>query len=353
MSSMNIIVGGGLIGLSIAWQMARKGLPVKVLERGSTGKKASWAGAGMLTPYSEAGFEDDELFRMGEESLYLYPRFLAELKEDLGVEVPLDSHGTLIVGKDRDDLEYLRRIHAFKLHRGFLVKWLSGEEAREYEPLLSPRITSAIWLEKECQVNNRHLLGALKEAFLLKGGKLFENSAATEVVAEGGKVIGVKIQEGDFFEASKVIIAAGAWSGKIRVPSGVHKPQLRPVKGQILTLRMEEGRELRHVVRSPTVYLVPKLDGTLRVGASSEDLGMDERVTAGPVMDLLRDAWELLPSIYEFSIEDISVGLRPSTDDHLPSVGESEVEGLYYSTGHGRGGILFAPLTSYQMTERS
>ncbi|MGK0182071.1 MAG: glycine oxidase [Halioglobus sp.] len=353
MSSLNIIVGGGLIGLSIAWQMARKGMRVTVLEREIAGKKASWAGSGMLTPYSEAGFEDDDLFRMGEKSLHLYPRFLAELKVDLGAEIPMDSHGSLIVAKDRDDMEYLQRIHEFKVHKGFPVKWISGEEARDLEPLLSPRISSAIYLEKECQVNNRLLIEALKKALRLKGGELLEKSAVTEVIAEEGKVLGVALGNGEFLEASKVIIAAGAWSGKIKVPLAVQKPMIRPVKGQILTLKMEEGRELHHVVRSPRVYLVPKLDGTLRVGASSEDLGMDERVTAGPVMDLLRDAWELFPSIYECSIEDISVGLRPSTDDHLPCEGGCGVEGLYYATGHGRGGILLAPLTAYKMAERN
>jgi glycine oxidase len=303
----------------------------------------------MLAPLSEVGFEDEGFLSLGRESLRLFPEFLNELKEDANIEIPLDTRGTLIMGLDRDDTERLRRLYDFREHLGLPVKWLSGTEAREVEPLLSPRTTSAIWIPDDHQVDNRGLVEALKSALQRCGGILYEDRPVSEVLMNGGRVSGIRTEEEEV-QAGCVVIAAGCWSKRI---GGIPKnllPPVRPVKGQIITLRADETYGFSRVVRAPDAYLVPKGDGRVILGASEEDMGFDTTVTAGAIYRLLERGWRAVPSIYDLPIQEIIAGLRPGSRDHDPIVGKSSIEGLYYATGHYRHGILLTPATALEVS---
>ena len=345
-----IIAGGGVIGLAIGWRLARAGAAVKLFEKNTVGRGASWNAAGMLAPLSEVGFEEQDFLKIGRESLRRFPEFLDELKKDAGIEVPLDTRGTLIIGLDRDDKERLRRLHGFREHLGLPVEWLSGTAAREIEPLISPRASSAIWIPDDHQIDNRLLVEALKTAFENCGGELHEHCAVKSIRTGGRRLTGVATDTEEF-DASAAVIAAGCWSKQIEGIPAELKPPVRPVKGQIMTLQMNESCPLAHVVRAPDAYLLPKDDGRLILGASEEEMGFDTSITAGPVYKLLERGWEAIPSIYDLVIDEIEAGLRPGSRDHDPIVGETPIEGLFYATGHYRHGILLAPITGYEMCD--
>ncbi|HEY3250834.1 MAG TPA: glycine oxidase ThiO [Ignavibacteria bacterium] len=344
-----LIIGGGIIGLSVGWQLAKKGFDVEILERDKAGKSSSYAAAGMLAPQAEMGFEDIDLFYLCRKSLELYPQFVNELYEDGGIKVEVEKTGCILPGFDRDHWERLRRLYDFREKIGLPVVWLSGSEAREVEPFLSPKCTGAIWVEDDSQINNRRLLEALRKAYLNKGGKLYEDHTVEKINIENGKVKGAHFHGIDV-NYDSVIIAAGAWSKQIDgLPENL-LPPVRPVKGQIINLRLNESCKLTKVVRAPDAYLLPKSDGRLVVGASNEEMGYDLNPTAGEIFRMLERAWEAVPSIYDLPIESIEVGLRPGSRDHQPIVGDCDVEGLYFATGHYRNGILLAPITAYELS---
>ncbi len=344
------VIGGGIIGLSVGWQLVRRGVPVTLFERDAAGRGASWVAAGMLAPHSEVGFEEEEFLRLGVESLGEFPRFLGELEEDSGRKVPLDGRGTLIVGFHRDDTERIRRLYEFREHIGLPVRWLPGSEGREIEPLLSPKITAAIWLPDDGQINNRELIEALKAAFIARGGVLREHEPVREVVIENGRASAVRTGESEI-SALSIVVAAGCWSGLINGIPDDMRPPVRPVKGQIVSLRIDGEFPFAHVVRAPDAYLLPKSDGRLIIGATQEEMGFDVTPTAGPVMRLLERGWEAVPSIYDLPLEGIEVGLRPGSRDNEPLIGPTEVRDLYYATGHHRHGILLAPVTAYSLCD--
>ncbi len=345
-SKPHIIIGGGIIGLSIGWRLLREGAEhVEIFEAGEAGRSsAAWVAAGMLSPRAEAGFEDMDVYEEGLKSLELYPRFLHELSEDVGEITPnIDRCGTLVLAVNADQARELNRQFEFRKRAGIPVQKLSGDEVREREPLLGTKVTSALWLEADAQINNRKLLIALKEAFLKRGGILRESSRVSEIVIRNGEAVAVRF--GDEEEAAdSITIAAGAWSSKIGgLTPNVH---VRPVKGQVIGLRMTPQSRLRQPVRTSNVYIVPKDDGRLLVGATAEEAGFDERVTAGPIMELLHHAWELVPAMYELEIEELLASFRPATRDHRAIEGPAGIENLFYATGHWRHGILAAPLAA-------
>jgi glycine oxidase len=345
-----IIIGGGIIGLATGWQLAKKGIKVEILERNTAGRSASWAAAGMLAPQAEMGFEDIELFYLCRKSLDMYPRFVEELYNDSGIKVELEKTGCILPGFDRDDAERLRRLYDFREKIGMPVVWLTGSEAREIEPFLSPRCTGAIWIDDDAQINNRLMLEALKKAFVKCGGKLYEDHEVEKINISGGKVTGLKVHDKDI-TSENIIIAGGAWSKQIPgIPENL-LPPVRPVKGQIINLRLNDSCRVTKVVRAPDVYLLPKSDGRLILGASVEEMGFDTNPTAGEIFRLLERGWEAVPSIYDLPIESIDVGLRPGSRDHMPIIGNSEVEGLFFATGHYRNGILLTPITAFELSD--
>lgn len=343
------IIGGGIIGLSIGWQLLRRSLKVTLYERDEVGSHASRVAAGMLAPYAEVGFEEVKLMKLGQESLRLYPRFLDELAEDCETVPTFDRCGTLFVGIDRDDTEYLQRLHDFRESLSLSSELMTGSKAREQEPLLSPRVVSGVWLPDDAQIDNRKLLKSLKEAFLNQGGVLKEHSTVSKISTENNKCTGVLL-DGEHRRHDAVVIAAGSWTNEIE--NQPEESTIRPLKGQILTLRKTGECDVGSIIRSPRMYLVPKQNGTLRLGATSEEQGFDTTVTAGGMKEILEDGWEVVPSIYDLPVEEITAGMRPTTRDHLPLVGKGRREGCYYAAGHYRNGILLTPITAFKLTEQ-
>ena len=351
-----IIIGGGVIGLGIGWQLAKAGAAVTIYERAEVGRAASWAAAGMLAPLAEAHSEEPELLKLGCQSLDRYPQWTAELEADAEMSIGYRVEGTLIVGLEPDDTHQLRHLYEAQRQLGLDVDWLTGREAREIESALSPRVTAAIHCASDYQVDNRFMVTALQRAYQAYGGVLCENSAIERVVIKNGIMTGVQTQDG-FQNADIVILSAGCWSSQIAGVPDTILPPVRPVKGQMLALQMEEGIAINSVIRTVrarypmSVYLVPRTDGRLIVGATSEEMGFDTRLTVGGVFELLRGAWEAVPGVYELPILETWTGLRPGSRDNAPILGKTPIENLIYATGHYRNGILLTPITAYEISK--
>jgi len=352
-----LIIGGGVIGLGIGWQLAKAGASVSIYERTEAGRAASWAAAGMLAPLAEAHTEEPELLKLGCQSLALYPQWVRELEADTGMSIGYRVEGTLIVGLEPDDTHQLRHLHTSQQDLGLDVEWLTGRAAREIEPALSPRVTAAIRCESDHQVDNRLMVKALQRAYQRYGGALHENNAVETIEIENGIATGIKTQDGEKHNGDVIVLSAGCESAQIQgLPDDV-RPPVRPVKGQMLALQMEAGITVKNVIRTvraryPTsVYLVPRTDGRLIVGATSEEMGFDTRLTAGGVFELLRGAWEAVPGIYELPLLETWTGLRPGSRDNAPILGKTPVENLIYATGHYRNGILLTPITAYEISK--
>ena len=351
-----LIIGGGVIGLGIGWQLAKAGAAVTIYESGQAGRAASWAAAGMLAPLAEAHNEEPELLKLGCQSLERYPQWVRELEADAEMSVGYRVEGTLIVGLEPDDTHQLRHLHTSQQELGLDVEWLTGRAAREIEPALSPRVTAAIRCATDHQVDNRLMVKALQRSFQACGGALHENSTIESIVIENGVATGVQTQDG-FQAADTLILAAGCWSAQIEGLPDTLRPPVRPVKGQMLALQMEAGITVKNVIRTvraryPTsVYLVPRSEGRLIVGATSEEMGFDTRLTAGGAFELLRGAWEAVPGIYELPLLETWTGLRPGSRDNAPILGNTPIENLIYATGHYRNGILLTPITAYEIAK--
>lgn len=347
-----VVVGGGIIGLALSYELLRRGRTVLLVERECATGSATRASAGMLAPISEAEVEDAALIELGLESLRRYPRFIAEIEELTHLGCGYRSEGTLWVALNRDDLEELAHMDRTLRLKSLSASRLEAQEVLEREPHLSGRVVGGLRVDGDRQVDPRALSRCLRGAIERLGGSL-RTGEVTEVEAEQGRVVrGVVVRAGSG-ETSRisspvVVLAAGAWTGE-QIRSPLPSLGIRPVKGQLVRLR--GGSLLRHVVRTPRVYLVPREDGELLLGATMEEQGFDTSPTAGAVLDLLRHAWQVLPGIYDLEVSEISVGLRPAVGDHLPVIGPTEIEGLYLATAHYRNGVLLAPATAQYLSE--
>ena len=335
------VVGGGVAGLGVAWRLAQRGRRVAVFERGRAGRGASWAAAGMLAPDAELGFEELDLYALGRESLARWPAFAAEVRRATGYDVGYRTDGTFVVADDRDSARALRRLFQFQAEHGAAVEWLTGDEAAEREPLLSPRLPAAVWSPGDHQVDNRALVDALRTAAESAGVAVWEDAEVTAVEPGDRPAL---VVGGARVEAGAVVLAAGAWSGA--VGGLAPAPPVRPVKGQALSLRMPDALRLRHVVRGPDAYLVPKPDGRLVVGATSEERGWDAAVTAGGLFRLLEGAVAVVPGVEEMEVVETWAGHRPASQDHGPLLGRSALPGVVYATGQYRHGVLLAPVVA-------
>ncbi len=345
------IVGGGVIGLGIGWRLAQAGCPVEIFERGEAGKGASWAAAGMLAAGVETEPGELALHALNRASQLAWPDFAAELEAATGQSVELRQEGTLMVALNRDDAAQLRYTYDFQRAQGIALEWLSGAQARQREAFLHPNLAAAVFCAGDHQVENRKLVRALRTAFLAAGGKLREHRAVTAIEVADAKVTGLRL-DAERVAADIVVLAAGAWSGEIAGLPALARPPVRPIKGQMLSLRMDPARPLlRHVVWTPRVYLVPRSDGRLIVGATSEERGFDANLTAGGVFSLLEGAWRALPGVEELPIDELWVGFRPGSRDDAPVLGSGDVEGLVYATGHHRNGILLTPVTARSVAD--
>ncbi len=342
-----VVVGGGIVGLSCAWRAAQAGGSVLCVERDELGAGASGVAAGMLAPVTEADFGEEELLRLNLESRELWPGFAAELEELTGMPTGYADTGAMVVAVDRDDAEELRRLHEFQRGLGLESEWLGPRAARAQEPGLSPRIAGAIAAPQDGQVDPHAVITALGRALSEAGGELATSTAVEGLTAADGRVTGVKLASGAV-EARAVLIAAGAWSGEGELGAEAGAPVMRPVKGQLIELRVRRGgrRPATRIVRTPRCYVVTRADGRVVVGATTEEQGFDTAVTADGVYRLLEAAHEILPDVGELELVRARAGLRPVTADNRPVIGAGEVEGLLWATGHGRNGVLLAPLTA-------
>lgn len=351
-----LIVGGGVIGLAIGWRLARAGCAVALFDRDRVGYSASWASAGMLSPLSEVQFEEEDLLHLGLKGLAVYPEFVGELEADTGCCVGYRRDGVLLVGITQDDLEYLKFRYRYQRDLALSVTYLSGDEAREREPHLSAQVSAAVWCPGDHQVDNRRLVAALKKGLVAAGGEVFEEMGVDALLIDGTRVRGVRVGE-EIFEGDTVVLASGCWSRLIPGLPDCARPPVRPVRGQIMRLSMTEDFALNtmvwysRVATSTVAYLVPKDNGHLVLGATSEEMGFDEDVTAGGMFELLRAAWEVVPGVYDLPLVESAAGLRPGSRDDAPILGKTPIEGLIMATGHYRKGILLAPLTALSIAE--
>ncbi|MFB6230974.1 MAG: glycine oxidase ThiO [Salinibacter sp.] len=342
------IVGGGTIGLGIGFELVRRGTSVTIFERDTAGRGTSYQAAGMLAPDAEIEFEELELYGLNRESLRRWPDFADRVEAASDQSVDYRSEGTLIVADDRDAAEALKRLYEFQREQGLNVEWLTGEEAREIEPFVAPRLSAAVFAPSDHQVDNRRLVDALRVAFQAEGGTLHEN-APVEAVVPDANAPAVRTTDGERVAARQIVVAAGVWSRSLDGLEPDAVPPVRPVKGQMIQLRRKRPFDLQHVVRGPEAYLAPKSDGRVVVGATSEEMGFDTTVTAGGLYELLEGAWEVVPGIQELPVDDTWAGLRPASRDHVPLVGRTTAPGVLMATGHYRHGVLLTPITAEEM----
>lgn len=344
-----VIVGAGVIGLGIAWRLAQRGATVTVFDKGVAGAGASHAAAGMLAANVEAEPGEEALVMLGRRAQAAWPQFAAELEAASGIAVDLRREGTLVVAPTADDAARLRHGLSFQQGLGLPVEWMSGRDARRREPHLG-QMAGAVFSPQDHQVDNRKLAAALRAAAEAAGVVIREHMAVTDVLATHDHVMGVRLADATDVTAAVVVIAAGAWSRAIGGIAPPLLPPVRPVKGQMLALQMDAAAPLiRHVVWAPNVYLVPRLDGRLILGATVEEKGFDTTLTAGGVLALLEAAWRAVPAIEELPLGEMWVGHRPGSRDDAPILGAGPAEGLFYATGHHRNGILLAPVTASAM----
>ncbi|MBW3573762.1 MAG: glycine oxidase ThiO [Actinobacteria bacterium] len=339
-----VVVGGGAIGLSIAWRAAGRGLTVTVIDP-EPGRGASGVAAGMLAPVTEVHYGEEDLLALNLESARRYPEFVAGLEAASGVETGYRACGTVAVARDADDLAALEELVAYQRSLGLEVERLRSSELRRLEPGLAPGVRGGALVTGDHQVDPRRLTSALVAACRRSGVVLrAERAVAVEacsVTSEGGAV-----DHGD-----AVVLAAGAWSGALDgVPAEVRRA-VRPVKGQVLRLRGPGEPPISRNVRGAEAYLVPRHDGEVVVGATVEERGFDTVVTGGAVHELLRAAIELVPDVAELALVETAAGLRPGTPDNAPLIGATASEGLVVAGGHYRNGILLAPVTADAVAE--
>ena len=347
-----VIVGAGVIGLAVAFELLRRGRQVLLCERHAPGAGASTVAAGMLAPTSEADIEEPLLIDFALDSLRRYPAFVAAVEAAGGRRCGLRREGTLWVARNRDDEADLEHLLSMQRAKRLRSRRLTAKEIFDREPHLSPRVIGGLLVEDDHQIDPRRLIPVLDEAVRRLGGIVCDgwDVETVQVDGSGAHVLTGRRRSGSRFSVigNVVVLATGAWTG-IAVDPPLPALGIRPVKGQIV--RLEGAPLIQHVVRTPEVYLVPRANGELVVGATMEEQGFDRRPTGGAVMDLLRSAWEVLPGIYDLAVRELSVGFRPAARDSLPVIGPTPVAGLFIANGHFRNGILLAPATAYYLAE--
>ncbi|MGI8679518.1 MAG: glycine oxidase ThiO [Jatrophihabitans sp.] len=342
-----LVVGAGVIGAATAWRCAQGGLSVTIVDP-EPGRGAWHTAAGMLAPVTELHFTETPLLHLNLDSLGRWPAFAAELVDETHTSIGLRECGTVAVAWDAADLAGLRDLHAFSQQLGVDVAMVTGRELRELEPAVAPGLPGGLLAAGDHQVDPRLLHAALMTALSRRGVRVLTN--AVTITTSGDRVIGAQLDDGTQLSAGQVVLAAGCWSGRVPGLPANAIPAVRPVKGQTLRLRLPGPPRLQHVLRGSVkgtpIYLVPRADGRIVVGASSEEAGFDRAPRAGAVYELLRDAQSLLPDLSEAVLDEVCTGLRPGSPDNAPLVGPSGVPGLIHATGHFRNGILLTPVTA-------
>jgi glycine oxidase len=328
-----LIVGGGIIGLALAIALRRRGLSVRLLERGEPGQEASHAAGGMLV---ESALETPPALQpLATASAHMYPEFVRQLEQDSGIKVDYRSEGTLLFPTTEQR----------KQHAAWSSKWALPAPLHELEPPLDAAGQPCGYL-KESSVDPRTLVAAALQAAQKLGVEVVRHSPVTVVRAESGHAEGVSTGKTSFI-SPVVVNCAGAWARQIGRPA----LPTRPVKGQMLAVRAPRRGRLRHVIRSPEVYLIPRSDGRIVIGATVEEKGFDKETDAATIEGLYRAAGKLVPALKHAEVVEAWAGLRPGTPDNLPILGETPTKGYFVATGHFRDGILLAPITAKAMAE--
>jgi glycine oxidase len=333
------VVGGGIIGMTVAWRLAVRGVGVTVIDP-EPGTGATGTAAGMLAPVTELHYGEEPLLSLNVESARRYPRFVAELQDETGRDVGYRRTGTVVAAWDGADLAALRDLGTLQRRLGLDAQMLSGAQLRALEPACAAGLPGGVYAADDHSVDPRRLHAALVLALHRRGVGIIRR----RVTALHGPRPALDLDDGTVVTSEHVVVAGGAWSGELdpAIP-------LRPVKGQTVRLRTSDlplAHVLRGSVRGNPVYLVPRDDGDLVVGATSEEAGFDLRPRAGAVHDLLRDAQALLPAVTEMELVEVSTGLRPATPDNAPLIGYGTYPGVVLATGHYRNGVLLAPVTA-------
>jgi glycine oxidase len=342
------VVGGGVIGLSTAWELSRNGHEVTVVSPTPGLDGASWVAAGMLAPVTEAQFGESALTALLLEGAGRWPAFARTLETATGQSIGYDTTGTLTVALDASDRASIDDLLAYQHSIGLDAARRSASECRDLVPALSPSLRGGIEVPGDHQVDNRALLAALVEANRAAGVTFHRHSVTA--VAAGPELV---LSDGRRLRPDQVVLAAGVGLPGIAGLDAGSKPDVRPVKGHILRLGPAPDsrapllrRTVRGLVRGHSVYLVPRSDGSLVVGATVEERGADTTVQAGAVHELLCDARAIVPGVDELELREAAAGLRPGTPDNTPRIGWSGVDNVAVATGHYRNGILLAPLTA-------
>jgi glycine oxidase len=360
-----VFVGGGVIGLACAWRAAQSGARVCVVERAEPPAGATNVAAGMLAPVSELSYGERDLLAMMLASGALWPDFVAEVEAASGIETGFRTTGALHVALDRDEAGELRRRHELQQELGLEAEWLTPTRCRDLEPGLTPTFVGGVLAGGEASVDPRALALALAAALREAGGELRTGTEVVEGLWDGERLVGVRTSASDNepsslgnpvgdqrqrvdVHADTVVLCNGAWSGQTPWLPAEARPNVRPVKGEVIELRPRQGEPVpaERIIASERIYLVPRTDGRLIAGATQEERGFDTTVTAGGVHELLREAYRVLPDIAEMELVGMVAGLRPGTPDNLPIVGRGAVDGLLLATGHFRNGIMLAPITA-------
>jgi glycine oxidase len=342
-----LIIGGGIIGLSLAQELALQNLTVTVLERGQMGQEASSAGAGILAPRAEME-EAGPLAQLLLASRKIYPQFVKQVSGRSGLRIDFSISGLLWVALNLEEQAELDRKKQQQTGLGLEVQQLSREETLRMECGLNPELLSALYFPEEGYVDNRVLVEAVRLACLQLGVRLVPECEVLAVKAEHDKVSGAETKAG-FFASGRVVIAAGSWSGQVPTELPYALP-VKPARGQMVAVKMAEPG-LRHVVYGANGYLVPRKDGRVLLGSTVEWVGYDKRVTLDGVQRITASAVSLAPVLRSSAFIECWAGLRPFCEGGLPVLGPAELDGLYFATGHFRNGLLLAPITAKLMSD--
>ncbi|HTZ47196.1 MAG TPA: glycine oxidase ThiO [Verrucomicrobiae bacterium] len=341
-----VIAGGGIIGASIALELAEAGLKVGLFDAREPGREASWASGGMISPAPEnPGMIP--FVPMSLASVALYPDFIRRVEALSGISVGYRKFGALDVLLDGDVQEELSTVIALQHGVGLKAQALTGEQARQMEPALTEEMEAAIFREDEASLDTRALTEGTLKAAERKGVQIFAKNGAKALWKAGGRCRGLVLENGEV-EAKWTVIAAGCYSARI-AGAEAYAPVF-PAKGQMLALRCESV-EIKRILWLEHKYLVPRSDGRIIAGSTIERTGFDHDVTAGGVRLILSEVMKMVPGLEQARIEETWAGLRPDSPDHLPIIGPTDVEGLLIATGHFRSGILLAPVTARMIRE--
>ncbi|HEY4107211.1 MAG TPA: glycine oxidase ThiO [Polyangiaceae bacterium] len=338
-----LIIGGGIMGIASAWELAQHGARVTVLERSVPGAEASSAAAGVLGAQTEAQ-APGPMTDLCLASRARYGKFARDLSAETQIDVGYRECGVLDVAFATKDAAKLRAASAWQTKQKLRVESLARRDIARLEPELSTKLTGGVRFAGDSRVEPKALLRALHIAALGRGVRFQSGAFVRRVVVEAERAVGVALDDGQILRAKNIVVAAGSWTSLIDglgLPSG----RVVPARGQIVELELP-APPLSHVVFGPGAYLVPRDDGRVLVGSTLEFVGYERRVTAGAVRDLLTHATAILPALERAELRDTWSNFRPYTKDELPLLGRSKIAGLFLSTGHYRNGILLAPISA-------